>query len=295
MTRIRQGLAVAVAACLVAGEAGASGIGASYYVPGKAAASPVKQASCQTGVCGPVASCEACCRLGFACVDHATVPPCTAEGGCYPARQSFGWHQTKWRRWPGTEEEPSLQAAPETADELVPTYEEPRPEEEDQQAPPPIEEEAEEAPTGEFDTFEGFDGAGDRPAPDRPGLEIDLPPLPEGPIPTPRPDAPGFEAPGFNQPPRPAAPGFQDGPPGLPFGLKRPAARPAESAEWGPPKPNFGATPSDRPAAVRDGETPPPLPVGITRTTPERVLRRLPTTRYDAAVRPVSAVSPAAR
>lgn len=265
---------------LVATECRASGIGASYFVPGKApvvpnkAPSAVVQACCES--CGPVASCPGCQRLGFACVDHATPPPCTAEGGCYPARESFGYYPQRWRRWPGSDyEAPAPELAVEGEDSLLPSFDPPAAEEEDQRAPPPIED----VDISGADEEEGFDQDSDAP-----GLEINLPPLPE---------------PGGREGPRPAAPRFREGPPELPFGF-RPANEPTregpemiDANRWRVPPPPF----STRPAGSADSEgfskAAPPLPTGLKQasaTSRAGKLGGLRRGRYDAAVRPVAAV-----
>jgi hypothetical protein len=219
--------------------------------------------------------CGKCERLGFACVDHATPAPCTAEGGCYPARPTFGWYKPNWRRWPGTETGgPSPSLAGEQ-DELVPPYEEPSAEDEDRQAPPPIEDEP--SPGDEVESAEGESG----PAGPRPGVEINLPSLPEPPS-LPR---PGLPRPGLNAEPTPAG---EDGPPALPFGLRAPGfSRPQEACAPQPAVPT--ALPNPR------GETPPPLPQGFTAVGPTGAPRRLPSIGAyldDRAVRPASAQLP---
>ena len=257
-------LASALLAGPIAGDALASGVGASIYVPAPKRPA-VQQASCQTGACdGPQ-------RLGFAGVDGATVPPCTAEGGCYPKRNTFGFYATRWRTWPGAK---YGGPAPTAADpsEDVPVIDPPTAEEEDQQAPPPIEDA--ESPSAEGEGGGQFDA-------EPPGAEINLPPLPEGPLPT---------------TPKPARP--QGGPPALPFGFAPPTNSPGPGPQDWRPTPNpVSAVPSRLPEPANAGaDAPPPLPFGFTNAAPERLLRRLPasrpTGRYDGAVRPVSAQSP---
>lgn len=264
-------LALAAMAGLTACEALASGVGASMYVPAPARAKPqVQQASCHTGTCGPVAHCNECQRLGFACVDHATPPPCTAEGACYPNRATFGYTPNRWRRWPGAKYGgPSPTAAGPTGD--VPDFEPPAPEEEDKQAPPSIEDA--ESPSAEA---EGEGGQFDA---EPPGVEINLPPLPEGPLPT-----------------NPGAPRPQGGPPSLPFGFTPPREAPAPAQDWRPAPTPVSAVPTKLPKPAAGEDAPPPLPFGFTNASPERLLRRLPNTRpagrYDGAIRQASAQAP---
>lgn len=270
--------ALLAALSFLASDALASGVGASIYVPGRAQHPSVQQASCQTGTCGPHAGCDGCKRLGFACVDHATPPPCTAEGGCYPKRNTWGYHTTKWRRWPGAV---YGGPAPETAgspDDL-PVIEPPTPADEDKSSPPPIED----TPSPED---EGVEDGDFEPAPpafrrELPGVEIDLPPLPE------------VAPPSL---PRPAGPGFQDSPPALPFGFNEPSQSPNKTENWAPSRPTFGTTPTVLRKPASQNDPPPPLPAGFTGASPTELLRRLPTTRpagrYDAAVQPASAYQP---
>lgn len=256
--------ALALVAGPIAGDALASGVGASIYVQAPQR-SPVQQASCETGACGPGGDCQ---RLGFAGVDGATVPPCTAEGGCYPKRNTFGYYQTRWRTWPGAKYGGPSPAVAEPTDE-IPAIDPPSAEEEDKQAPPPIED-------SESSSDEGDAGG------EAPGVEINLPPLPDGPLPT------------TPRPPRP-----QGGPPALPFGFAPPTNSPSPSrSDWRPTPTPVSAVPAKlpKPAATGD-DAPPPLPFGFTSAAPQQLLRRLPNSRpagrYDEAVRQVSAESPA--
>lgn len=249
----------------LAGQSLASGIGASIYVQ-RPVGPPV--AGCPTGGCPPVASCNSCQRLGFACVDHATPAPCTAEGGCYPARATFGWNRTNWRRWPGTEEGGPAPLPADASDALVPPFEEPAPEDEDQQAPPSLESELEAA------ADEGEPAPSGTAAP-RPAVEVELPPLPE---------------PALPRPGRPAAPAGQDAPPALPFGFRGPAVAPRQDA-WAPPAPPSVGMPASLPKPGADA--PPPLPQGFTGVSPTTTLRRLPSPiHFDGAVTPASATLP---
>ncbi len=263
---------------LAASEAFASGVGASIYVPGKARPA-VQQTSCQTGACGPVAGCNGCQRLGFACVDHATVPPCTAEGGCYPNRPTFGYTKPRWRQWPGAKYNTG---APEAAgpSEQLPAVDEPAPEEEDKQAPPPIEDVESPSAGDEGADTPGFEEEA------APGIEVTLPPLPEGPFSTPRPATQPFQ----NQ-----APIQNNAPPALPFGFDSRGNAPA-GENWTPPPAPFTKIPANLPKPRVGDDAPPPLPSGFTGTAPAQLLRRLPVTRpvgrYDRQVQQASAQTP---
>lgn len=287
MQRTVQTLAVvAIAACL-ASETIASGVGASYYVPGTAAPPSVRS----PGQCAPASDCHSCQRLGFACVDHATVAPCTAEGGCNPKVETYGWYKPNWRRWPGTAEASSAPAADPAEDSLLPKFEPPQPEEEDKQAPPPIEDREDEEDSGDR-SFDAFDsGADSREG----GLELNLPGRPgrpESPVPsTPAPRV---------LPPRPAQPGFGDGPPSLPFGFAPPNPSAVGSPDWQPQRPakSIEAAPVSLPAPKRSEDGPPPLPFGFTRRVSRPATQQLSMParpRYDTAVLPTAAYLPPTR
>jgi hypothetical protein len=84
-------------------------------------------------------------------LDRPTPPPCCADGICYPKPDTWGNYQTRWRRWPAEELEPTPAAgAKQPGKELpgVPSYETIPPDLEDRRAPPPTKPrlEAEERP-----------------------------------------------------------------------------------------------------------------------------------------------------
>lgn len=182
-------------------EVTASSVGGGIYVP-------VQQyqpaSACPTGQCQHGNTCGHCSRLGFACVDGATPPPCAASGTCRPKTDTYGYYEQKWRTWPGEESDSDPQ--PTLADEEV--IDPPAPEKEDLQAPPAIE--------------ESVEAAIEASRPDVEPLDIQLPPLPRPeqdqgqPAPTERP----IPRPGPIDPPRPG----REAPPVLPFGWKAPAS-----------------------------------------------------------------------
>jgi hypothetical protein len=71
-------------------------------------------------------------------LDRPSPPPCCADGRCYPNSWTFGWYETRWRRWPVECLEPGLggQQMPTPPEGLLP-YEPPSPIDEDRKAPPP--------------------------------------------------------------------------------------------------------------------------------------------------------------
>jgi hypothetical protein len=71
-------------------------------------------------------------------LDRPSPPPCCADGRCYPNPWTFGWYETRWRRWPVEclEPFPAGQQLPTPPDSLPP-YEPPLDVDEDRKAPPP--------------------------------------------------------------------------------------------------------------------------------------------------------------
>lgn len=242
MNRILTTLGAIVAAATMGLDAQASGVGAAFYRPAPVAAKPMAQPAAYCADCTSqvgCSDCASCKRLGFACVDHATPAPCSAEGGCRPKRSTFGHYQVRWRRWPGDVDEtgPAVGDDSEQEDTLMGPIDPPPATEEDQQAPPPIEDEvvSEQSSDGESQ------------------LEISLPPLPEV-----RPE-PAL-------PPRQAEPADPDGPPALPFGEPFGEKAPA-LPEFVPPQSawNESAPEQVMPAARHEpprmgDDMPPPLP-----------------------------------
>jgi len=300
--------AVVAAVAATVSVADASGVGASIYVAPKAKPA-VRRASYDATVAPPVASCVECQRNGFACMKHLGVGPCDAEGNCVPNRPNYGYYEARWRRWPGTEtDERRPEPAVEGDDSLVPAIVPPAPEEEDRQAPPPIDQGDEEPSESPLDAG-GFDPAAVAPGG---GVEIDLPPLPEGPMPAPRPALPNFQPPGQPVAPPPGVQPQQqpeprrEGPPGLPFGFhsgggERPVATrlPTTTDEGAPPSLPFGTRPASNGEASRD-DAPPELPSGFTALRPSNLLKRLPRLlpggesprRADPSVVPTAAYAP---
>lgn len=310
-------LSTLVIAVLMTAEVVASSVGGGIYVPVKAVRG---SSDCPTGNCRSGSTCGHCAKLGFACVDRATEAPCTAEGGCYPYRPTFGHYNQKWRTWPGEVDPTAQNQSPQDEGSLLKPYDAPPAAEEDQQAPPPIE--------------DSIDESGDEIPSVIPSVEIELPPLPrtvpERPAPEQRP------APNFGQP-RPAA-----GPPAPPFGLLNPSESEKKEAsqqvtyDKGNSIPQLAAVPKHyahpagynvsasevttqelptviptangpvskavkkvnhvRSERVVKKNNPPALPTGFTQTDYQRdinpMVRRLPAAprhRLDSSVQPVAA------
>ncbi len=302
-------LPLIVIAVLSTAEVIASSVGGGIYVPIKAVRTSDQ---CPTGNCRNGSTCGHCARLGFACVDGATEAPCTAEGGCYPKRPTFGHYEQKWRTWPG-EVDPSG-PTPTVSDEeesLLKAYDAPTAEEEDEQAPPPIE--------------DSIDESGAEIPSAIPSVEIELPPLPRSAPERPVPQQP---APNFRQPntqPAGGSPNVRQPlqrPPAPPFGLIGPAApskspasmlpsefstveNSAESTNYASPA---GYIPSAKESTMvkqRKTNSPPALPAGFAQGPAEcscheeakSIIRRLPVAtphRQDHLIQPVSANEPIA-
>ncbi|MCA9241221.1 MAG: hypothetical protein KDA37_13520 [Planctomycetales bacterium] len=182
------------------------------------------------------------------CTDCPTACPCAAEGACRPKRDTWGYYQTRWSRWP-TDPGDSVTVPAEGSSQL-PTLVVPPKTEEDRAAPAPSD--AEETSEAE--------------APQSPEVDLpDLPPLPDLPgapagAPAERPDGPPElpPLPGLSPPPGigpPSAPGAsnrrtyrrENAPPPLPTSFARllPPVHTAQPAGYQAPQ----SSPSDQPVA----------------------------------------------
>ncbi|MGL4512558.1 MAG: hypothetical protein ACRCT8_05660 [Lacipirellulaceae bacterium] len=269
-TGLTTGLTTGLATGLAAGLACASGVGGSYFQPGVVQAAH----TCATGECRPGAPCTGCSTLGRqAGVDPTGLAPCTPDGACRPARQTWGYHQTRWRRWPGDYDSTQKPTEVDTSDSLLKPFDAPEAKEEDVQAPPPVDagpaEEEQQAPATE-----------------KGGRDLNLPALPE-PKPTERRLLPSRTP---------------DAPPALPFGALERRLGPSQSLppipqEWRPGPSRPPLNPVSNPVAAPRGDAPPSLPEGFTSVAPSATPRRLPATLppstfIDPAVRTVSDVQP---
>jgi hypothetical protein len=75
-----------------------------------------------------------------------TPPPCCADGICYPNATTWGWYETRWRRWPTEDLQPTPATGvgkPGQETPGIPSYETMSPELEDRKAPPPTKPRAE--------------------------------------------------------------------------------------------------------------------------------------------------------
>src|SRR6187455_2689056 len=85
-------------------------------------------------------------------LDRPSPPPCCADGHCFANSVTYGWYETRWRRWPCEcgEAVPGSQLTPAAKPSGdLPAYDIPPAEEEDRRAPLPT------APRGEDQTQRG--------------------------------------------------------------------------------------------------------------------------------------------
>jgi hypothetical protein len=220
--------------------------------------------------------------FGFLCtaaavppLDRPTPPPCCADGHCIANSVTYGWYETRWRRWPCecVESVPGDKLSPTTQPSGdLPTYDVPPAEEEDRRAPLPT------APRGEDQTQRPVGAprgqaqpGGQTPPPGTPPVGPFGPLIqPEGESAPRRGSLPayqprGAESESINAPP-PGPSSDLDPPPALPFG-PRPLIQPApiREAKQGPAAPVRRATPA---AAVAPSDDPPPgLPATLAACT----------------------------
>ncbi len=178
-----------------------------------------------------------------ACTDCPLPPPCSAEGGCYPKRDTWGYYPTQWSTWPTDYGDAASESQGGRTN--LPSVIVPKAAQEDKAAPAPSEPKPDDA---SMDS-----GGGTR--------ELDLPSLP--PLPA-QPGPQGQGAPGqpFAPPQQPGGNQREDAPPGLP-----------PLPGFGPPP---GISPPPRPAGgpgqtstrSRGADAPPPLPMDFAKLLP---------------------------
>jgi hypothetical protein len=178
-------------------------------------------------------------------LDRPSPPPCAADGRCYPNPLTYGWYETRWRRWPleCIEQGPPGQTTPQPL-EGIDTTEKPGKTTEDQKAPPPTEPREEPIRTPVPNT--GPSGQGGT---QQPGVITPVP-LPAGPLLQPGETPPA--SPYRNLPP------YNPGGPSGKSGLKE-----STSIDESDPPPALPFGPrSVMPAApVREASRPPALPI----------------------------------
>jgi hypothetical protein len=196
-------------------------------------------------------------------LDRPSPPPLCADGICRPNPTTFGWYQTRWRRWPTVALEPTA-AEPAVRTPELPSHELPPKEEEDRAAPKPTEASRSEGDTDGERPTEGRETP--RPttlAPPGSGLDLPLPsderapstmPFDQLESPTTRPQTvplnDGLPTGDIDPPPAPpfGSPSFANGP--VVRKDLRPAARPVRRL-----------TPAT--SRAREHDPPPALPITL--------------------------------
>ncbi|QEG33758.1 calcium-binding EGF-like domain-containing protein [Bythopirellula goksoeyrii] len=138
--------------------------------------------------------------------------PCAADGTCHPKSDTWGSYKTRWRPWPGDKVGLTPDEAEDTKSNIkqnLPTYQPPRPEQEELRGP------AKKSPASGAATPDASDAVPQaEPAAegaDPAGQEFELPGLP---------GIPEFDPQGYLPPGRPQLlPQPEDGPPALPQSL----------------------------------------------------------------------------
>jgi hypothetical protein len=187
-------------------------------------------------------------------LDRPTPPPCCADGHCFANSVTYGWYETRWRRWPcecaapvgGTQVAPTGQPSGE-----LPAFDVPPAEEEDRRAPLPT------APRGEDTSFRGPATNGtSRPGAQPPagapaGPNTTQPPLgPLGPLmPSGNESAPRRESLPAYEPRGAGSESIHSTPPGPSSELDPPPALP------------FGPRPLVQPTPIREANQRPAAPV----------------------------------
>ncbi len=183
-------------------------------------------------------------------IDRPSPPPCCADGQCFASPLTYGYYDTRWRRWPletmaqaGTAK-PATLSAPMRQD--VPPFVTPPAEQEDRRAPPPS------VP------------AGDQTPVSVPGGAPRAQAAPGGPTPPqgtqPPAGGPGYPPPSFPTPPQPAP--------------MTPPASPGTQPGTGPLYKNVSPdSPLNRSGPMGDADPPPALPFGPALVAPEQPTR----------------------
>jgi hypothetical protein len=186
-------------------------------------------------------------------IERPSPPPCCADGQCFASPMTFGYYDTRWRRWPmeSLAQAPTGKATtlPSQLQQEIAPFVTPPPEHEDRRAPPPS------VPAGD-QTSQGARTQG----------------------------APGGSANGVQPPASPGAPGNQlrgstgYPTPGLPTPPQTtPMAPPAGQGTQPATEPLFKNvspdSPLNRSGPMGDADPPPSLPFGPALVAPEQPTR----------------------
>lgn len=193
------------------------------------------------------------------CIERPTPPPCCADGQCFASPLTYGYYDTRWRRWPmehlAQAPMDKRTALPSQLKQEVAPFVTPPPEQEDRKAPPPSVPAGEQTPaaTGAAPRTQGAPGG---PAPPQ-GVQ---PPAGLGPPAGQPRGATGYPSPGLPTPPQsvPLAPPAGQGTP--------PATQPMF-------KNVSPESPLNRSGPMGDSDPPPSLPFGPALVAPEQARR----------------------
>jgi hypothetical protein len=232
--------------------------------------------------------CQSSMAVQPPCIDRPSPPPCCADGQCFASPLTYGYYDTRWRRWPmecmaqaSTGKPAAL--SPQLQREIAPFVTTPA-EQEDRKAPPPSVPAGEQTPAGATGGAPRTPGGptnspgtpppagGTNPpsGPPRGGTGFPSPGLPTPPPPTPAPPPSGtgtapattplYKSVSPDSPLNRTGPmGDADPPPSLPFGPAiAPPIQPAREVSQQPT-----ATPHRSPSVKRvnpPSSDPPPAP-----------------------------------
>lgn len=213
-------------------------------------------------------------------IERPSPPPCCADGQCFASPLTYGYYDTRWRRWPleslaqASQQKPAAATLP---NEIGP-FVRPPAEQEDRKAPPPSVPAGEQTPAGATGGAARTPGAPGSPTPP-PGFQ--QPPGTGAPASQPR-GTTGYPSTGLPTPPQtaPAAP---------------PAAQPSTQPLYKSVSPDSPLNRSGT-GPMGDADPPPALPFGPTLVAPEQPTRDVTqqpsvAPRRSPSVKPVDAPS----
>ena len=213
-------------------------------------------------------------------IERPTPPPCCADGQCFASPLTYGYYDTRWRRWPletlaqNAAPKPAALSAP--LQKEVPNFVVPEPKDEDRKAPAPSVPVGEQTPAGGAARTPGAPGGttppqGGQPAPGgtSPGTQLR--------------GASGFPSTGLPTPPQTA-----------------PTAPPAGQGTQPTTQPLYKNvspdSPLNRSGPMGDSDPPPSLPFGPALVAPEQPARNVSqqpvvVPRRSPSVKPVTSPS----
>ena len=201
--------------------------------------------------------CQSSLAVQPPCIERPTPPPCCADGQCFASPLTYGYYDTRWRRWPlerlaqAATVKPGALSAP--LRQEVPPFTPPPSEQEDRKAPPPSVPAGEQVPPSATGGAPRTPGAPGGPAPPQGGQ----PPAGTGSPGTQPRVAPGYPTPGLPTPPQ--------GPPVPP-----PAGQGTQPTTQPLYKNVSPESPLNRSGPMGDADPPPSLPFGPALVAPEQ-------------------------